>query len=112
MGSRRDFSEETGREIDEEVHRVILEAEKLAVDTLTANRDVLERVAKRLMDVELIDADEFRELVGDEAQPSDGGAGDGGAGDGGAGDDGPGDDEPGDDEPGDDAGVGAEESAK
>jgi cell division protease FtsH len=65
MGSKRDYSDETGREIDEEVKRVVEEAETLAIATLKDNREALESVATRLMEVELIEAEEFRALIGD-----------------------------------------------
>jgi cell division protease FtsH len=74
MGNRKDFSEVTGREIDEEVKSVVSSAETLAVETLEENRELLERIAKRLMDVELIEAEEFKELLGetgDEPTPAD-----------------------------------------
>ncbi|MEN8150888.1 MAG: ATP-dependent zinc metalloprotease FtsH [Planctomycetota bacterium] len=63
--SKKDFSEVTGREIDEEVMRVVTAAETLAVETLKEHRDLLETVAQRLMEIELIEAEEFRALVGD-----------------------------------------------
>ena len=71
MGSKRDYSEETAREIDEEVKRVITDAEGLAVSTLEGNRDILERIAVRLGEVELIEREEFEEILGEgEADPT------------------------------------------
>jgi len=70
-GSKRDFSEITGREIDEEVMRVVEAAEKVALGTLEENRDLLEIVAQRLMEIELIEADEFNRLIGEgDGEPS------------------------------------------
>jgi len=70
-GSKRDFSEVTGREIDQEVKRVVEAAERLAIDTLTEHRDLLETIGQRLIEVELIEAEEFRQLIGEtEEEPS------------------------------------------
>jgi cell division protease FtsH len=62
MGSK-DYSEQTAREIDEEVKRVVTEAERLALDTLTEHRATLERIATRLIEVELIDRDELAAIL-------------------------------------------------
>jgi len=63
MVSRREYSEETAREIDEEVKRVVTGAEALALSTLEGNRDLLERLAVRLSEVELIERDELEDLI-------------------------------------------------
>jgi cell division protease FtsH len=63
-GGKRDYSEETGREIDEEVKILVTAAEDLALKTLKDNRDLLERIAIRLAEVELIDREELEELLG------------------------------------------------
>ncbi|MHC4470173.1 MAG: ATP-dependent zinc metalloprotease FtsH [Planctomycetota bacterium] len=63
MGRSKDYSEETAREIDEEVKRVVTGAEDLAVATLESHRDVLERIALRLSEVELIEREELDVLL-------------------------------------------------
>jgi cell division protease FtsH len=70
---RRDYSEQTGREIDEEVKLLIIAAEDLAVRTLEENRELLEKIAVRLAEVELIEREELEEILGvvkpDESAP-------------------------------------------
>lgn len=52
MGSQREYSDSTAREIDEEVKRILQEAYQKAVDTITEHRDVLDRLADELLDQE------------------------------------------------------------
>jgi len=57
-------SEETAREIDIEVKKLIDEAHKRAVDILTENRDELEKLAQALLERETLSAAEVDELLG------------------------------------------------
>jgi cell division protease FtsH len=52
MGSQREYSDSTAREIDEEVKRILQEAYDKAVDTITEHRDVLDRLAEELLEKE------------------------------------------------------------
>ncbi|MGK7370127.1 MAG: ATP-dependent metallopeptidase FtsH/Yme1/Tma family protein, partial [Candidatus Halalkalibacterium sp. M3_1C_030] len=52
MGSQREYSDSTAREIDEEVKRILQEAYQKAVDTITKHRNVLDRLAEELLDKE------------------------------------------------------------
>lgn len=52
MGSQREYSDNTAREIDEEVKRILQEAYDKAVETITEHRDVLDRLADELLDKE------------------------------------------------------------
>ena len=63
IGEQRNYSEEVAREIDREVRSIINEAYERAKSTLTNNRDVLDRVAARLMEIETLDRAEFEKLV-------------------------------------------------
>ncbi len=56
-------SEETAREIDGEVRRIIDEAIAQTRDILTARREALEAITQRLLEVEAIDGDELSELI-------------------------------------------------
>ena len=56
-------SEETAREIDEEVRRILEENLSRARDILDARRPALEALAQRLLQVESIDADELKQIV-------------------------------------------------
>ncbi len=62
---QRDCSEQTNREIDEEVKRILDEAYAAARDILSQHRDRLERVAAELLRVETLDRETFERLVHD-----------------------------------------------
>ncbi len=59
----RPYSERTAREIDVEVHRIIDEATSEVREVLKARRAVLEAVARRLMEKEVMDGAELRQLM-------------------------------------------------
>jgi cell division protease FtsH len=63
---QRDCSEETAREIDEEVRKLLDLSYDQAKETLAAHRDQLERVAGELLKYESIDGPTFYKLVGRE----------------------------------------------
>ncbi len=58
------FSEETSREIDLEIKRIVMEAKKTATDILTTHRDQLDQLAHALLEKETLDAAEIRHLLG------------------------------------------------
>ena len=60
----RDCSEQTAREVDEEVKRMLAEAYAQAQKLLKHHRDQLDRVANELLQHETIDAATFRKLIG------------------------------------------------
>ncbi len=57
------FSEQTSREIDEEVKRMLDEGYKLAKSTITKNKAKLEKLAKALLEYETLTGDEVRAIV-------------------------------------------------
>ncbi|HID76441.1 MAG TPA: ATP-dependent zinc metalloprotease FtsH [Planctomycetaceae bacterium] len=59
-----DCSEETARQIDKEVQRILTEAYNGAKQILQTHRDLIERVAERLIQQETIDQATFHELIG------------------------------------------------
>jgi len=59
----KDYSEETAREIDNEVRRIIDESCQNAKLLLADNKDILEKVAKTLLEKETIDGEELRVLI-------------------------------------------------
>ncbi len=59
------YSEETAREIDLAVRRIVDRCFERARDILARNRPVLERCAKRLLEVETLEEAELRELTAD-----------------------------------------------
>ncbi|MGO9964104.1 MAG: ATP-dependent zinc metalloprotease FtsH [Acidimicrobiales bacterium] len=59
----RPFSEGTQQAIDEEVGRLLSEAQERAHSLLSANRDVLDAVVARLIDKETMSGDELRQIA-------------------------------------------------
>jgi len=65
IGEQRDYSESIAEQIDEEVHAIVSQAYERALQVLRENRDKLEAVAQRLMEVETIGREEFLALMGE-----------------------------------------------
>jgi len=63
IGEQRDYSEAVAQEIDREVRRIIDQAYQRAKEVLTTYRDRLEAVARRLIEVETLEEEEFRSLL-------------------------------------------------
>jgi cell division protease FtsH len=59
----RAYSERTAREIDVEVHKIIEDATKAVRDLLKSRRTALEALAQRLIEKEVIDGSELRQLL-------------------------------------------------
>jgi cell division protease FtsH len=59
----RDYSEHTAREIDVEVRKIIDDSTEEVRQILLARKKALEAVAQRLMEKEVIDGDELRQLL-------------------------------------------------
>ena len=64
-----DYSEETAREIDLEIQRIIREAEARSRELLTTHIDDLRLLGETLLEKETLDAAEVRELLGLEPLP-------------------------------------------
>jgi cell division protease FtsH len=63
IGEQRDYSDAVAEEIDAEVRRIVGGAHRTARDVLSRHRDKLDAVARKLMDVETLDAKEFESLM-------------------------------------------------
>jgi cell division protease FtsH len=66
MGSEPDYSEEIAREIDDEIRRVIEEAQERAGTVLSKHIDELHRISELLIERETIDKDQFERLLAGE----------------------------------------------
>jgi len=64
MQERGNYAEETAQKIDAEVKRILTAAHDEALRILRERRDVLDELSKRLLVKEVIEAEEFRELLG------------------------------------------------
>ena len=62
FSTRKNYSEEMAKEIDEEVRSIIEEAFEKAEKLLTENIDKLHLIAKVLLEIETLDAEQFEKL--------------------------------------------------
>ena len=60
----REYSQETARAIDAEIRKLLSEAHTRVRETLTAQRTVLEALAKSLIEKEVVDRDALTALLG------------------------------------------------
>jgi cell division protease FtsH len=65
IGEQRDYSEHVAEQIDAEVRQIVGDAYDRIKTLLIDNRDKLDRVAQRLLEVETISQEEFLELMGE-----------------------------------------------
>jgi cell division protease FtsH len=63
------YGDETAQQIDAEIKRILSDAQASARRILTDHRDELERVTHRLLDVEVMEGDELRRILGVPAPP-------------------------------------------
>jgi cell division protease FtsH len=68
MSAEPDYSEEIAREIDDEIHRVIEEAHRLAHRVLDEHSAELHRISAILIERETIDKDQFVRLLAGESE--------------------------------------------
>jgi cell division protease FtsH len=61
---RGQYAEETAQKIDVEIKRIVTEAHDKARLILTGHRSQLEAVTRRLLEVEVMEGDELRRLLG------------------------------------------------
>ncbi len=62
FSTRKNYSEETASEIDEEIKHIIEEAYKEAESILSANMEKLHEVSKALLEIETLDGEQFENL--------------------------------------------------
>jgi cell division protease FtsH len=63
------YAEETAQKIDAEIRRILTEAHDKAREILTAHRGKLETVTRRLLEIEVMEGNELRQLLGAGAAP-------------------------------------------
>ncbi|HLM83692.1 MAG TPA: ATP-dependent zinc metalloprotease FtsH [Candidatus Bathyarchaeia archaeon] len=64
MSEEKNYSEATAKEIDTEVSRFIEDAYKTAEKVIADKKEILENIAKTLLEKETIEQEEFNELIG------------------------------------------------
>jgi len=70
MGRGRDFSEDTARQIDNEIRQIVTECMNNAKQILIDNMDTLHRLAKALIEREVLNAEEIEKLIAGETLTS------------------------------------------
>ncbi|MCS6845046.1 MAG: ATP-dependent zinc metalloprotease FtsH, partial [Caldilineales bacterium] len=63
ISEHRNYSEEVAEAIDREVQRIVRRAYERTREIITTHRDKLELIARRLMEVETLDQQAFRQLM-------------------------------------------------
>jgi len=63
ISQRRDYSEKTAQIIDEEVKEIVINAEKRAIGLVKKDLPALKRIAKALLEYEVIDSTELDDLI-------------------------------------------------
>jgi cell division protease FtsH len=63
IAQHRDYSEDTAIKIDQEVRRIVDDGYKAAVDTLSGNRETLDKIARTLLEREVLDANEIQMII-------------------------------------------------
>ncbi len=64
IARHKDYSEMTSQYIDEEIKEIVKAAFQRAFDILTKNKNTLDKLAKRLLEKEVLDRKEIEEIVG------------------------------------------------
>lgn len=68
IAKHRDYSDKTAEEIDEETKRIVTEAYQETKDLLLKNRNLLDAIAKALLERETLEASEIDEIVSQQRQ--------------------------------------------
>ena len=63
IAQHRDYSEDTAIIIDQEVRRIVMENYERAKKLLSENQDLLHRLAKELLDREVLDNNEIEKII-------------------------------------------------
>jgi cell division protease FtsH len=69
ISQHRDYSEDTAIKIDQEVRKLVTAGYNTARQIVSDNRDILERIAKALIEREVLDAAELKMLVDNQQLP-------------------------------------------
>jgi cell division protease FtsH len=67
FAQHQDYSEETAREIDAEVRRIVDRAYKTAQEVISTNKSALDKIARRLLEKETLDGAEVNQILFEES---------------------------------------------
>lgn len=73
IGMHRDYSEETARDIDEEVKNIIKKAEAIAEEIIKNNIETLKKLAEKLLEKEILTGEEIDNIIKDDARTAEDG---------------------------------------
>ena len=68
IAKHRDYSEQTAQKIDEEVRKIVENAEKKATELLSKNLEKLHRLAKALLEKEILGGDQIDAILKGEGE--------------------------------------------
>jgi cell division protease FtsH len=63
------YAEDTAQKIDSEIKRILTEAHNKAREILSSHREKLDTITRRLLDIEVMEGEELRRLLGIQATP-------------------------------------------
>jgi cell division protease FtsH len=63
MNPRRNVSDDTAKAIDQEVKDIVEKAHQKALDILKTHRDLLEEIARKILEQEVIEGKELQNLL-------------------------------------------------
>ncbi|MGL5135583.1 MAG: cell division protein FtsH, partial [Planktothrix sp.] len=63
MNPRRYVSDETAKAIDDEVKQLVENAHEIALDILNQNKELMEQIAKQILETEVIEGDNLQHLL-------------------------------------------------
>ena len=73
LAERRNFSEKTAAKIDKEIEKIVSRAYRKASEVIKSKRDILDRIAGKLIEKETLEQKEFNKIVGEpKAKPPEG----------------------------------------
>ena len=58
-----EYSEATAAQLDEEIKELLRESETRVKELLTGRRELLEKISRKLLETEVIEAEEFKQLL-------------------------------------------------
>ncbi|OGZ63261.1 MAG: cell division protein FtsH [Candidatus Staskawiczbacteria bacterium RIFCSPHIGHO2_02_FULL_34_10] len=64
ISEQRNYSESVAEKIDKEIEAIIKSAEKKATEIIKKRKDLLEKIAKTLIEKEIIEREEFEKIIG------------------------------------------------
>ena len=63
ISEQRNYSETVATKIDKEIEEIIRSAEKKATEIVSKKKDLLAKIAKTLVEKEIIEREEFEKLI-------------------------------------------------